>query len=520
MLDWILYILLLVSWLCSFAMLTVYNTHMFQLNSYKPHEQRVWYRDKFLPAFVGRNLGVIFTLPLLCFCGRVGIILSILLYALTAYLGRPRKAKKPLVYTARVKRMLATDGVLTALTLLAVVLLHRWPLAWGVLLPAAHFVSGFYLLAANWLNKPIEKSINNWYINDAKRMIDSSPNLKVVGITGSYGKTSVKFFLRKLLSARYNVLMTPESYNTTMGVVKTIRNSLRPTHEIFLCEMGARNIGDIKEICDIVSPRYGIITSIGPQHLESFKTVDNVIKTKFELRDALPQDGIVFLNGDNEYIRSQTPGRKAVTYGIEKEDCDYVARNITVSAKGSTFTISWDGEDYTFTTALIGSHNVLNITGAIAVANTLGVPMRDLIPQVRALESVPHRLQLIRGRNALIIDDAYNSNPSGAKAALDTLSRFDGVKILVTPGMVELGTKQAELNRVFGRQAAAVCDYVALVGEKQTEPIHQGLMDEGYPKEKIFVEHDLTAALKSVENLRTGGVQKIVLLENDLPDNF
>ena len=147
-------------------------------------------------------------------------------------------------------------------------------------------------------------------------------------------------------------------------------------------------------------------------------------------------------------------------------------------------------------------------------------PMRDLIPQVRALESVPHRLQLIRGRNALIIDDAYNSNPSGAKAALDTLSRFDGVKILVTPGMVELGTKQAELNRQFGRQAAAVCDYVALVGEKQTEPIYQGLMDEGYPKEKIFVEHDLTAALKSVENLRTGGVQKIVLLENDLPDNF
>ena len=271
MLDWILFILLLVSWLCSFAMLTVYNTHMFQLNSYKPHEQRAWYRDKFLPAFVGRNLGVIFTLPLLCFCGRAGIVLSIFLYAVTAYLGRPRKAKKPLVYTARVKRMLATDGVLTALTLLAAILLHRWPLGWGLLLPVAHFVAGFYLLAANWLNKPIEKSINNRYINDAKRMIDSSPNLKVVGITGSYGKTSVKFFLRKLLSARYNVLMTPESYNTTMGVVKTIRNSLRPTHEIFLCEMGARNIGDIKEICDIVSPRYGIITSIGRSILRVLK---------------------------------------------------------------------------------------------------------------------------------------------------------------------------------------------------------------------------------------------------------
>ncbi len=520
MFDLILFILLLLAWLCSFAMLTVYNTHMFQLNAYKPHEQRVWYRQKFLPAFVGRNLGVIFTLPLLMFCARAGVILSILLYALTAWLGRPRKAKKPLVYTARVKRMLATVGVLTALTLLAVILLRGYPLLWGAILPVAHFVSGYYVLLANFINKPIEKSINSWYINDAKRMIEDMPRLRVVGITGSYGKTSVKFFLRKLLSVKYNVLMTPESYNTTMGVVKTIRTSLRATHEIFLCEMGARNIGDIKEICDIVSPGFGIITSIGPQHLESFKTVENVIKTKFELRDALPQDGIVFLNGDNAYIRSQTPGRKAVTYGIENPDCHYFAENITVSAKGSTFTMKRDGKEYTFTTPLIGSHNVLNIAGAIAAANTLGVPMQDLVPAVRQLESVPHRLQLIHGRQALIIDDAYNSNPSGAKAALDTLSQFDGVKILVTPGMVELGSKQAELNRVFGTQAADVCDYVALVGEKQTEPIYQGLLDAGYPKEKIFVEHDLASALKSVENLRTGGVQKIVLLENDLPDNF
>jgi len=520
MFDLILFILLLIVWLASFAMLTVYNTHMFQLNSYKPKEQRMWFKQKFLPAFVGRNLGVLFTLPLLAFCGRVGVILSILLYGLTAYLGRPRKAKKPLVYTARVKRMLASVGVLTALTLLAVILLRRWPFIWGLILPAAHFVSGYYVLAGNWLNKPIEKAINNWYINDAKRMIDEMPNLKVVGITGSYGKTSVKFFLRKLLSVRYNVLMTPESYNTTMGVVKTIRNSLRATHEIFLCEMGARNIGDIKEICDIVSPGCGVITSIGPQHLESFKSVENVIKTKYELRDALPQDGILFINADNEYIQKTPAERKAVTYGIENPDADYRAENVTVSAKGSTFTVTREGVTYTYTTPLIGSHNVLNIVGAIAAANTLGVPMQDLIPAVRQLESVPHRLQLIKGRQALIIDDAYNSNPSGAKAALDTLSQFEGVKILVTPGMVELGTKQAELNRIFGTQAAAVCDYVALVGEKQTEPIYEGLIEAGYPKEKIFVEHDLTSALKSVENIRTGGVQKIVLLENDLPDNF
>ena len=481
-------------------MLALYNLHIFQLNSYKPHEQRAWFKKNFLPAFVGRNLGVLLTPWLILFCGKVGMVLSILLFALTAYLGRPRKAKKPLVYTARVKRMLVSFGLLALLTAVL-----------ALLIPT---------VTAGPLRIPLGLGIVLWYIHDAERMLKEMPALKVVGITGSYGKTSVKFFLRKLLSAKFNVLMTPESYNTTMGVVKTVRTSLRPTHEIFLCEMGARNVGDIKEICDIVHPGFGVLTSIGPQHLESFKSIDNVIKTKFELRDALPADGTVFLNWDNEYIRSQDPARPAVKYGTLREDADYFARDIRVSAEGSSFTITRDGVDYRFTTRLIGAHNVLNITGAIAAANTLGVPMADLIPQVRQLESVPHRLQLIRGGSSLIIDDAYNSNPSGAKAALDTLAQFDGVKILVTPGMVELGAKQEELNRAFGRQAAAVCDYAVLVGERQAVPIKAGLLDEGYPENRIFVEHDLTAALKTVENIRAGDKQKVVLLENDLPDNY
>lgn len=513
--------ILLICWLLSFTSHLLWYMHMFQLNGYKPHVQRKWLKDNFLPAIVGRNLAVMVSLPLM-FLWIPGRIAAALLLLLSAWLGRPKpkQAKKPLVYTARVKRMLFTCGVLTFLCILTAVLCRNILPVWVLLLVLFHCAGGLVVLLANFINKPVEQGINRWYVNDAMKMLKAMPNLTVVGITGSYGKTSVKFFLQKLLSAKYNVLMTPESYNTPMGVVKTIRQSLRPTHEIFLCEMGARNVGDIKEICDIVSPDHGIITSVGPQHLESFHSVENVIRTKFELRDALPASGTVFLNWDNEYIRSQTPGRTAVTYGIQKEDSEYFAYDIKVSAAGSTFKMKADGQEYTFTTRLIGSHNVLNISGAIACAHTLGVPMEMLVRQVKLLESVPHRLQLIKGHSAIIIDDAYNSNPSGAKAALDTLSAFDGVKILVTPGMVELGAKQAELNKVFGTQAAAVCDYVVLVGEKQTEPILAGLLDAGYPREKIFVEHDLKAALKSVENIRTGGAQKIVLLENDLPDNF
>ena len=423
--------------------------------------------------------------------------------------------------------MLVSFGLLALLTAVLALLIPtvtagplRIPLGLGIVLPAAHFAAGYYILAANFVNRPVEKRINDWYIHDAERMLKEMPALKVVGITGSYGKTSVKFFLRKLLSAKYNVLMTPESYNTTMGRRQDGPHLPPPDPRDLPLRDGARNVGDIKEICDIVHPGFGVLTSIGPQHLESFKSIDNVIKTKFELRDALPADGTVFLNWDNEYIRSQDPARPAVKYGTLREDADYFARDIRVSAEGSSFTITRDGVDYRFTTRLIGAHNVLNITGAIAAANTLGVPMADLIPQVRQLESVPHRLQLIRGGSSLIIDDAYNSNPSGAKAALDTLSQFDGVKILVTPGMVELGAKQEELNRAFGRQAAAVCDYAVLVGERQAVPIKAGLLDEGYPENRIFVEHDLTAALKTVENIRAGDKQKVVLLENDLPDNY
>ena len=314
--------------------------------------------------------------------------------------------------------------------------------------------------------------------------------------------------------------MTPESYNTPMGVVKTVRGSLRATHEIFICEMGAKWVGDIKELCDIVHPQHGVITSIGPQHLESFKTLDAVKNTKFELADALPQDGMLFLNNDDENIRAHGSKRPFISYGIENKS-DYTASDISVSERGTTFTVTGpDGEKESFSTRLIGRHNVLNITGAIAVSNKFGIPLSELKGQVRRLEGVPHRLELKKKNGVTLIDDAYNSNPSGTKAALEALRLFEGYKILVTPGMVELGEKQEELNREFGANAAKVCDYVVLVGKKQAVPIRTGLLDAGYPEKKIFVADTIEEALTHVYAIGSNGQQKIVLLENDLPDNY
>jgi UDP-N-acetylmuramoyl-tripeptide--D-alanyl-D-alanine ligase len=369
----------------------------------------------------------------------------------------------------------------------------------------------------------VENAINRWFINDAKRILKSCPDLKVIGVTGSYGKTSVKFILKTLLAAKYNVLATPESYNTPMGVVITVRNFLRPTHEVFVCEMGARHVGDIKELCDIVHPQNGIITSVGPQHLETFHSLDNVKKTKFELADALPKEGVVFLNGEDANIeahRSNVKG-KAISYGLS-DKCDYYATDISASSRGTSFTVHTPkGETEIFTAAMIGKHNVINILGGIAVACEMGIRLAALKPQVRKLESVSHRLQLLpKGNGVTVIDDAYNANPAGTKAAIDALALFDGFKVLVTPGMVELGDKQDELNKEFGAYAAKVCDYVILVGKKQAVPIYEGLKEAGCPEDKIYVADGLADAITRAYAVNAGGKEKIILLENDLPDNF
>lgn len=509
-------ILLIIGLICSgaaFGVSLIKLIHFFQLNSYRAKIQTKWMKSN--PGKIASN--VVFGLTALAgaligkYAGSIIFIISALLGLMTS---RPQKAKKPLVYTMRVKRMISTAAILYIAAIVAGVLTGT-----ALLVSAVCFIlCPVWIMIANLLNRPLELAISNHYINDAKKMLASS-NARVIGITGSYGKTSVKYYLATLLKAKYNVLMTPESYNTPMGVVITIRKSLNALHEIFICEMGAKRVGEIKEICDIVHPEMGIITSVGPQHLETFKSLDNVKKTKFELADSLPAEGTLFLNANDENINEHKGDRNNIGYSVNG-DAPYNATDISLSEKGTHFTVTAPtGEKCEFVTKLIGMHNVLNITGAIAVAHTLGIELARLKGQVAKLESVPHRLELVKRGKDIIIDDAYNSNPSGTKAALETLSYFEGMKILLTPGMVELGSKQDELNREFGKDAAKVCDYVILVGKQQTEPIYKGLEDASYPKDKIFVANDFNEAINHAYGLTTEE-RKIILMENDLPDNY
>lgn len=523
--ELIVFIIFTAAWLFASAMCFLYEAHMFQLNSYSAPLHIKW-TVKNAGGVLPNIFSLVFAAAYIVFgiimqtSDGARLIQNIIMCAamlLFALMDLPKKgAKTPLVFTARVKRLLFTYTLIGVAAAVAAWLLRSRGFGYAVLF--AHFaLSPFILLLSNLINAPVEAAVKRWYLNDALKILRSCPDLKVIGITGSYGKTSMKFFLYTILRQKFNVLITPGNYNTPMGVVKTVRSSLRGYHEYFICEMGAKGVGEIKELCDIASPLHGIVTSIGPQHLESFKSIENIISTKLELANNL-NGGKAFLNIDNEYIKDNlTSG--AVTYGTS-EDADYRAEVKSVSRAGTEFTVTYpNGKTAEFSTTLIGAHNVVNLCGAIAMAHFLGVEDSFIKDGVSRITPVPHRLQLIQKGELLIIDDAYNSNPSGCRAALDTLGYFDEYKILVTPGMVELGSEEERLNREFGTEAAAVCDYVILVGEKQTRPILQGLHDAGFGEDKIYTAADLSDAMSKVYSLKTDR-KKAVLLENDLPDNY
>ena len=501
------------------GLLSLHFIHMLQLNSYKNERYVRWMRENRSAVVYQMGWLLLAFVAVACFLlqpsdWQVRTACS-LLFMIHAYLNLPKKAKKPLVFTNRVKRLLFTQALLLLSVGAAVFFTGMLRIGLGLLFLWAA-ITPLVTLACNVINQPFENLFARRYIGDAKRILESGQRLTVIGITGSYGKTSAKNFLHTLLSVKYNVLMTPESYNTTMGVVRTVREQLRPTHEIFIAEMGAKNIGDIKEICDLARPKYGMITSIGEQHLETFKTVENIISTKFELADAIPKDGAVFLNYDSQLIRARKVAVPAVSYGVQN-GADYTASDLKVSGDGSAFTVTApDGESKRFTTKLLGAHNIQNILGCIAVAHRLGIPLAELIVPVKRLKPVEHRLQLLPNG---YIDDAYNSNPAGFRAALDVLKGFEGQRVLVTPGMVELGDRQDALNKELGSYAAGCCDYAVLVGEKQAPPLRDGLLAAGFPAHKLFVAKSLTVALEIVGELPDEG-GRTVLLENDLPDNF
>ena len=287
--------------------------------------------------------------------------------------------------------------------------------------------------------------------------------------------------------------------------------------------MGAYVKGEIAGLCKLVKPKYGILTTIGTAHLESFGSEQNIIDGKFELIESLPPDGFAILNGDDpKQVNYKLKNKiKTIWIGIDNQEADVVAKNIKCSNKGTSFDVVFKGEKekYHFETKLLGNHNVYNILDGIACGREFGIETEDLIQAVKTVQPVEHRLELKKLGNFYMIDDAYNSNPVGAKKAVEVLNMMPGKKVVVTPGMIELGSKEDEYNKIFGEQIAEVADYTVLIGEKKTKPIKDGLLEKGFDKEKIIVFNDVREAYPFIEQLAQKE-EVYALFENDLPDTY
>ena len=496
-----------------------YDIQMFQQNSYRP--------ERFIPWAKGHILGhlrwALLALAALVWNKYLALAAAAIM-AWYAFKEFKTKYKISIAYTARVKRLYACTLVLGAALLF---------LAWRFGGPYAFFYAAVVILVldkllvllANWLNSPMEKAISKWYYNDAARKLAKFKDLIIIGVTGSYGKTSTKNYLYRILSEKYNTLITPGNYNTTLGVVRTIREQLQPMHQVFIVEMGAKQPGDIKEICDLVHPTIGIVTSVGEMHLETFKTKENIQKTKFELIRSLPSDGLGVINADSEGIATYAdiPANcPIVRYGIKAPEAGFRADGVRYSASGTDFEVVSPGGRTALHTSLMGECNVLNILGAAVVAQRLGVSDRQLQMAVAKLRQVEHRLSVSVKGGLTVLDDAYNSNPEGARMALDVLAALDlpqrAKRIVVTPGFVELGQRQEAACEQLGARIARSADILIIVNKLNKNAIYKGATEAGMPEDKIICTQNLAEAVA-----RLGGIAvppDAVLYENDLPDTF
>lgn len=503
--------------------------HMLQQNLYNENNRYVkWISHNMKTAFFNLDiisciliiLGGILKNDILILCSSAIYVIDMIRIRTVQ---KKEQVKKPLVITARVKRLLVTISILYCIPLIVTIFQNDWEYYMLVVTSIMVVFEYLIILLAKVINRPVERLVYLKFYHQAQRKLKSMNKLSVIGITGSYGKTSSKNILSDILNVKYIARPTPRNLNTEYGLMITINNHLDKFDDIFIAEMGAYRSGEIKTLCDMVHPKYGILTRVGTAHLETFKSRENIQKTKFELIESLPSNGCAILNKDDEWQTSYHLKNKVevIWIGVQNQEADVVAINIKCSNLGSTFDVKFKGEKelYSFETKLLGKNNIYNILAGIALGRKIGMSMEELIQGVRKVKAIEHRLELKNLGDMYMIDDAYNSNPTGAEMAVEVLKMMPGTKVVVTPGMIELGEKQEEYNEEFGRQIAKVSDYVILIGEKITKPIYNGLMSANYPKDKIHILNNVVDSYPLIRKLK-GKEDIYALFENDLPDSY
>lgn len=523
--------------LIPFIVLLIYDLkkalHMAQQNLYNDDHRFLKWTLKDMKTFktpLKCSLVVLITyLVLIIFKLEASVITSIYFFVVCLIIllievkeNKNADTKIKLKVTARVKRLIFTNVILLLLLCVGLYFVKNVNIIYLCLF-IYDMLLNFVIMLSIIINKPVEKMVYLSYKTKAVNKLKAMNNLKVIGITGSYGKTSSKNILSDILNVKYNALPSPRNFNTPYGLIITVNNHLDKFDDILIAEMGAYKVGEIKELCDLVRPKYGILTKIGTAHIEIFGSQENIQKGKFELIESLPSDGIGVLNGDDELQVNYKLKNdcKIVWIGIDNKDVDVRATDIKTSNKGTTFNVIFKGDKkkYEFTTRLLGYNNIYNILASLALSKEFGLSVDQMKKAVLGARSVEHRLELRPAGNITYIDDSYNSNPVGSKMALEVLKDMPGLRIVMTPGMVELGDKSYELNKKFGTYMKDSCDVVILVGEKITKPIRDGLKEVKFNDKNIYVVKSTKEAFNLVKSL-SNGKESYCLIENDLPDIY
>ena len=435
--------------------------------------------------------------------------------------------QKRLIKPVLTKKTTLISGVLIVLTIVFLVLFSQnikslawlalWFLIFDILLPI--IISLIILIF-----QPLAVLVRYQTIRKAKQKRESFEDLLVIGITGSYGKTSTKEFLYQILSEKYNVLKTEAHQNSEVGISQCILNDLNEEYQVFICEMGAYNKGGIKFLCDIAKPKIGILTGINEQHMATFGSQENIIRAKFELIEALPAKGLAILNtGDpkiqNEKLKIQNYNSKlkSLRFYSTKEQTDLWAEEIRAEKELISFNVvSKDGDQAEFKVNLMGVQNVENILGAVCCAKELGMSLKEITRACEKIQPEQGAMKLLKGKNGLnVIDATYSANPDGVISALDYLKIWPGKKVIIMPCLIELGRASKEVHKRIGKKIGEVCDLAIITTKDRYKEIREAALDAGMTEIDIFYLDNPKEIYDKIKAFCRAG--DVVLLESRVP---
>jgi UDP-N-acetylmuramoyl-tripeptide--D-alanyl-D-alanine ligase len=361
--------------------------------------------------------------------------------------------------------------------------------------------------------QPITVFMRNRIIRRAIKKREALENLLVIGITGSYGKSSTKEFLKEILSSEFKVVSTERNENSEIGISQCILDHVNDEQEIFICEMGAYNRGGIKLLCKIAKPKIGILTGINNQHLATFGSQKNITKGKFELIDLLPSEGLAVLNWDSEEIKNNFNSTvNNVKYSISEKQ-DIWAEEIKEDKEGISFkVILKTGESQFFKASIHGIHNVSNLLSSIIVAKKLGMELEVIAERVKGIKG---GISIKKFDDFEVIDATYSSNLDGIMSHLEYLKNWPGRKILVMPCLIELGEEGKETHRKIGRKIGEVCGLAIITSRDYFKDLKKGAIESGMKAEDILFIQDGSKILKKVVSIANEG--SVVLLESRVP---